>query len=216
MNMYIRALAAALLVAGCVTLANHYSRAEEYTVKVFSFDEDEHYVGYGSGFFVNSRMVVTAKHVVEGRSSYSVMKKSWWLPKPASLVYSHPTEDVAVLCTDKASTSFPAYLSEHSSMIEGKYYALGNSWRRDFDKFDCEVIGFNPKPPRHHCMRYEDGRIFGFSGGPLFDEDAIVYGSVVAQISEKNDLDKNVIAVIMPVETIQESVRQAVKSCQGD
>lgn len=215
MNVYLRALAAALLVAGCITIGNQYRVAEDYTVKVFVFNGDDKYVGFGSGYYVSPNVIMTARHVLDGGTSYSVMKKSWWMPKEASRINLSTTEDLAALCV-KNKSYYYASLSEHSTNIEGQYYGLGNSQRRDFDSFSCTVLGFWPRPPRHLCMRQGDGRLMGFSGGPLFDDTGLVYGSITAQTSDKNDLDKNVVAYILPVELIQEAVQEAVKSCKEE
>ncbi len=142
--------------------------------------------GYGTGWWADSRHVVTAEHVVKGLDTVTVMRGDW--RSAARVVYSDPTTDVAVLLVESPppwAEGLPlarrVQVGQSIAVVGYPievYYQTGQS---------LEKMSTAPRMAFGHIAWIAPDKSIaeidvptdaGNSGGPVVDEDGAVVGIV--------------------------------------
>ena len=199
-----------LLLIGCTVLPI-FKYSYRFTTKVFIVTHEKR--GFGTGFFVDKDILLTAGHVVKGVKEVEIYRRDWWLTRKAVVAYNDPEYDVSSLCY-LGNTDDISYGSLTQTIPMGeKLYVTGNSIRTDFDTFTCTLTHLFIKPEKLLCKKEVDGNVLGFSGAPALDGKGGIVGMLFAQLSDE-DLDKNVIGVIIPSVRLERAVNAAKEICR--
>jgi GUN4-like/Trypsin-like peptidase domain len=129
--------------------------------------------GWGTGFFVDSDLILTCAHVVKGATSEPV--QVYWQNQEAfevaaiEEIYSDPF-DIALLRLSSVSNKFPCVYLDTDIRSSDVFYAFG--YPDDFENgapvtFDCEgITGDNPP-----LIKFKHGQTRpGLSGSPLLNK----------------------------------------------
>jgi len=174
-------------------------------------------VAAASGFFIRSNgYILTNKHVIiDPRASYTVLLSSG-AQKPATVVYTDPTNDIAILKI-AGSGYAPAALGDSSSLALGESVAaIGNALGQYSGSVSTGIIsGLN----RTITAQNDSGQTEtltgiiqtdaainpGNSGGPLLDLSGNVVGVNVATVVGSNNISFSI-----PINTVKTIIAKAL------
>jgi S1-C subfamily serine protease len=191
-----------------------YSDVDRSTVRVFSLrhvdltrlqgkrlmrDVAEPVAGHGSGFFVGERgLVVTAEHVVRGRSHVAVHAFGESDPRPAKVVYVDAKADLAILQTlgpPRAPIAIPP--EPPPLRVRDRVHAVGypiDAARMDPQSSDGIVAGVLPDGRLQLSISVNPGN----SGGPLVDAEERLIGMIIARGNVERGVHGIGVAVTLP------------------
>lgn len=190
------ALALLLLPAAASALSDLPTETTTATVFIANYNENNKFVGWGTGFFVDEGIVVTNKHVIEGGDWYRVyatgadetVDETCYKKITKSDVKVNIDDDVAYmrvyLSCDHGMMNF-ASDPEHGDALEvlGYPYTGGTSVPTDLTVVKGKVTG-----------TAEDGWILtdallekGNSGGPVVMSDGVVGVAVAKSVDEEGN-----------------------------
>jgi hypothetical protein len=199
------------LIIGCVVAALLGSQAvlpslaasqepsantKSATVMIALFDQDGHFVGWGSGFYVDEQIVVTNKHVINGGLYYRVyatgddgsVDMDCFRNLTRSDVKINLDDDVAYLRAPLLCTHGTMYFAKSDPVKGDTLGILGFPFKGTFKDSlhqsltSGKMTGTDTKSGWMTTDAFVD---FGNSGGPVVKDD-LVQGVVVAK-----DIDMN-------------------------
>ena len=191
-------LAAALMLAlfyvayysiGAGNISERLNKSSNSVVTIYSYDSNNKFIGYASGFFVNSDgYIVTSQHVVQGAArSFAIYKENENL-NIDSMVANDPIRDIAVLKVRAVDTP-PLSLGNSDKVYVGnEIYTIGAP-QGLLNTVSKGIIS---------QIRYSKGIKYiqidapispGSSGGPLLDRNLAVIGVNFAFYKEGQNLN---------------------------
>lgn len=206
--------------ATATALAVEYAEVDLGTARVFSIRNVEltqvrgkrhsrdlalPVAGHGSGFFVDERgLLVTAEHVVRGRSHVAVHAFGEDEARPAKVVYTDRKSDLAILQTlGPARAPVGLAASTPALRIRDRVHAVGypvDAARMDPQSSQGIVAGILPDGRLQLSISVNPGN----SGGPLVDEEERVIGMIVARGRVERGVQG--IGVAVPIHQIVEAI----------
>jgi uncharacterized RDD family membrane protein YckC len=174
---------------GAGNISERLNKSSNSVVTIYSYDRNNKFLGYASGFFVNSEgYVVTSQHVVEGAArSFAIYKENENLAID-SMIANDPTRDIAILKVRAVDT--PALRLGNSDKVDvgNEIYTIGAP-QGLLNTISKGIIS---------QIRYSKGVKYiqidapispGSSGGPLLDRNLDVIGVNFAYFKEGQNLN---------------------------
>lgn len=168
---------------------------------------------FGTGFFVDTSLVVTNAHVVAGVSEVLVEVQAGRVFKQGSAraVYYDPGQDVAVLRTDLSGDYLSLALRDPQpgSVLVAPGFPRGESFQvksatfKGARELTVESIYGERQPPRRYLL-VDSSLEPGNSGGPLLDSSGAVVGMATAVSVATRD-----IGIAVPHERVAYAVSDA-------
>lgn len=168
----------------------------ESTVRLSGVAPDCDSIVTGSGFAVESNLVVTNAHVVAGVEELTVRVRPGQSSQQADVIYFDPRKDIAIVRT-RGLGARPANLAQQdlgvgdSAVVSG--YPRGERFRAEPVRIRTQVTargediyGRTGVEREVYVLRGVVER--GNSGGPLSDESGIVHGMVFASGMEDDEV----------------------------
>jgi len=179
----------AYISIGAGNVSERLNKTSNSVVTIYSYDGNNKFLGYASGFFVNSEgYVVTSQHVVEGAArSFAIYKENENL-NIDSIIANDPIRDIAVLKVRAVDT--PALRLGNSDKVDvgNEIYTIGAP-QGLLNTISKGIIS---------QIRYLKGIKYiqidapispGNSGGPLLDRNLEVIGVNFAYMKEGQNLN---------------------------
>ena len=174
---------------GAGNISERLNISSNSVVTIYSYDSNNKFIGYASGFFVNSDgYIVTSQHVVEGAArSFAIYKENENL-NIDSMIANDPIRDIAVLKVRAVDT--PALRLGNSDKVDvgNEIYTIGAP-QGLLNTVSKGIIS---------QIRYSKGIKYiqidapispGSSGGPLLDRNLDVIGVNFAYFKEGQNLN---------------------------
>jgi uncharacterized RDD family membrane protein YckC len=174
---------------GAGSISERLNKSSNSVVTIYSYDRNNKFIGYASGFFVNSDgYIVTSQHVVEGAArSFAIYRENENL-NIDSMITNDPIRDIAVLKVRAVDT--PALRLGNSDKIDvgNEIYTIGapQGLLNTISKGIVSQIRYS------RGVKYIqiDAPISpGSSGGPLLDRNLDVIGVNFAYFKEGQNLN---------------------------
>jgi len=174
---------------GAGNISQRLSKSSDSVVTIYSYDRENKFLGYASGFFINSDgYVITSQHVIEGAArSFAIYRENENLAVD-SIVANDPAQDIALLKVRAIAT--PALKLGDSDRIDigNEIYTIGAP-QGLLNTVSKGIIS---------QIRYSKGIKYiqidapispGSSGGPLLDRNLEVIGVNFAYMKEGQNLN---------------------------
>lgn len=152
---------------------------------------------HGTGFFVDTGLIVTNAHVVAGVDYPSVGYAAWgsWLTVNATVVYFDPDDDLAVLETSLSGEPLPLAIRDpkRGSTLVAPGFPQGGDFQVKTAVFEgsveagSESIYGDPLSPRRF-LTLKSSLEPGNSGSPVIDPSGEVVGVASAVSRERREL----------------------------
>lgn len=162
--------------------------------------------GHGTGFAIDSELIITAEHVVHGGRHVVVRLPGEGGFLPARVVYSDEAEDIAVLHVDANLT--PIRMASDSEPLRVRQTVFAVGYPLDPSRTQAQSAkGIIAGHLKDNSLQLGMSLNPGNSGGPLVDESDRVVGMVIA----RGDVEKGVqgIGVAVPIAKLQAAVARA-------
>lgn len=162
--------------------------------------------GHGTGFAIDSQLIVTAEHVVAGARHVVVRLPGEGGFLPARVVYSNEEEDIAVLHVD--ATLPPIRMATDNKPLRVRQTVFAVGYPLDPSRTQAQSAkGIIAGHLKDNSLQLDISVNPGNSGGPLVDENDRVIGMVIA----RGDVDKGIqgIGVAVPIVKLQDAIAEA-------
>jgi len=174
---------------GAGNISERLNKSSNSVVTIYSYDSNNKFIGYASGFFVNSEgYVVTSQHVVEGAArSFAIYKENENLNIDL-MVANDPIRDIAVLKVRAVDTPALRLGNSDKVYVGNEIYTIGAP-QGLLNTVSKGIIS---------QIRYSKGIKYiqidapispGSSGGPLLDRNLDVIGVNFAYFKEGQNLN---------------------------
>ncbi len=189
----------AILVAGLFFAAYEYvlskdigeriKSSSEPVVTILTYDQSGHFLGFGSGFFVNDEgYAVTSRHVLYGAGKAVVVLRQKEFLAVESVVDEDLFRDVAVIKIKATNTPYLRLGNSDTIKIGNEVYSIGtpiglqSTVSKGIVSQIREVLGLK-------IFQIDAPISSGSSGGPLLDRRFRVVGIVTAYMREGQNLN---------------------------
>jgi hypothetical protein len=174
----------------------------------FSVQVADPHAGHGTGFAVDSDLVITAEHVIDGARHVVIRLPGDGGFLPARVVWSDKAEDIAVLHVEAALVPLKLLSDDHALRVRQTIYAVGyplDPARKEPQSAKGIISG----QLDNAALQLDISLNPGNSGGPLVDESDTVVGMVVA----RGDVAKGVqgIGMAVPAAKLRAALAEARK-----
>lgn len=168
-----------LLLVGCSLSTAEIVNKVTPGVVLITNQKDETSGGIGTGFILENNQIVTNQHVIDGNGQLSVYSSVSGKKYEASVVYSDPVSDIAVIKVkdwesfQKNELPNNLTLGDSSKAIPGdKVIVIGHPWGLNWTVSEGILSAKDRRNgPNPKYMDQVDAKLFqGNSGGPIFNE----------------------------------------------
>jgi uncharacterized RDD family membrane protein YckC len=174
---------------GAGNLSEKLDTSSDSVVTIYAYDNSKRFLGYASGFFVNSDgYVVTNQHVIEGAATAYVVYRQKENLVVDSVVANDPTKDIVILKVRIIDTPFLKLGNSDKLEVGSEIYTIGAP-QGLMNTVSKGIIS---------QLRFIKGTKFiqidapispGSSGGPLLDKNLEVIGVNFAYYKEGQNLN---------------------------
>ncbi len=162
--------------------------------------------GHGTGFAIDSSLIVTAQHVIEGARHVVIRLPGEGGFLPARVLYRSKEEDIAILHVDSTLTPIRMAPAEEALRIRQTVFAVG--YPLDASRTQAQSAkGIIAGHLEDNSLQLDISLNPGNSGGPLVDEKDQVVGMVIA----RGDVEQGVqgIGIAVPNTKLREAIVKA-------
>ena len=164
--------------------------------------------GHGTGVAVTADgLVLTARHVVEGADFVAILLPGSDRPMPATVAYSDPDHDVAVLKVHER-LAHTVRIPERPRTLRLSERLSASGYPLDVrERFPAAVSGELSRENRDGVLQVAMSVNPGNSGGPVIDESGALVGIVVSRGSPQAGVEG--IAFLEPLRFIRPALQRA-------